>query len=115
MENLREEDHLEDLGRNGRIILYGILRKLDQFEDNHLGCDIMWCSRCVPLFEITYASLIRVAENHRFAFQNAVTIIVFCVALYLIVVYLLHMVCVVVLQRMISSGQVMNDIHMLLF
>jgi hypothetical protein len=26
--NLREEDHLEDVGRNGRIILYGILRKL---------------------------------------------------------------------------------------
>jgi hypothetical protein len=55
----------------------------------------MWCSRCVLLFERTYASLIRVAENHRFAFQNAVIIIVICVVLCLIVTYLLHMLCVV--------------------
>jgi len=96
--NLREKDHLEDVGRNGRIILYEILRKLNLFEDNRLfGCDIIWCSRCVLLFERTCASLIRVAENHRFAFQNAVIIIVVCVALYLIVTYLLHMLCVVVL------------------
>jgi hypothetical protein len=40
--NLREEDCLEDVGRNGRIILYEILRKLDLFEDSHLlGCNIV--------------------------------------------------------------------------
>jgi len=107
---------LEGVGRNGKIILYGILRKLNLFQDNRVrGCDIMWCSRCVLLFERTCASFARVAENHSFAFQNAVIIIVTCVALYLIVTYLLHMLCVVLLWRMIDSGQVMNDIHMLHF
>ena len=98
MGNIRKEDRLEDAGRNGKIMLYGILRKLDLFEDNRRrGCDIMWCSRCVLLFERTCASFIRVAENHGFAFQNAVIIIVICVAIYRIVTYLLHMLCVVVL------------------
>jgi hypothetical protein len=97
--NLRGKNHLEDVGRKGRIILYEILRKLGIFEDNRLfGCDIMWCSRCVLLFERTCASLIRVAENHRFAFQNAVIIIVIWVALYLIVTYLLHMSCGCVIE-----------------